>query len=104
MCQYHKRNLSAYEHPALWDPVCLLSTCRDSVSSQTAHPGASGARGPATPDVATTKVEGMGEVPPAARKFPGVRSDEEGEEGVGQKREDGRAPQVRRFLGEMRPG
>ena len=54
--------------------------------------------------MATTKVEGVGEVPPAARKFPGVRSDEEGEEGVGQKREDGRAPQVRRFLGEMRPG
>ena len=46
----------------------------------------------------------MGEVPPAAGKFPGVCSDEEGEEGVGQKQEDGKAPQARHFLGETLPG
>ena len=46
----------------------------------------------------------MGEVLPAAGKFPGVCSDEEGEEGVGQKQEDGKAPQARHFLGETLPG
>lgn len=77
-------------------PSGTLSVCsphaRTVLAARQLTQGASGARSPATPDVATTKVEGVGEVPPAVRKFLGVCSDEEREEGVGQKREDGRGP------------
>lgn len=89
-------------------PVLSASICspcaRAVLGARQLTQWASEARSLATPDVARTRVEGMGEAPPAPGKFPGVCSDERGEEGVGQKWEDGKAPQVRCFLDEMLPG
>ena len=78
--------------------------CQGSARSQTVHLAGIRKEESSDPRCGENEGRGRGRGVPSRGEVPGVCSDERGEEGVGQKWEDRKAPQVRRFPGEMLPG